>query len=71
MILWLWLCCGFSISVGQPDSELMARYLEEKLMADYSVMEQVSVKAVVVWEHLVLGLACPLLTISTNMQGSC
>lgn len=27
--------------MGQPDSELMARYLEEKLMADYSVVEQV------------------------------
>ncbi|KAM6211056.1 uncharacterized protein WM294_005463 [Sarcoramphus papa] len=42
MILWLWLCWGFSTSAGQPDSELMARYLEEKLMADYSIMEQVA-----------------------------
>ncbi|XP_042728723.1 inter-alpha-trypsin inhibitor heavy chain H5 [Lagopus leucura] len=41
MILWLWLCCCFPAAVGQPDSELMARYLEEKLMADYSVAEQV------------------------------
>ncbi|OXB64337.1 hypothetical protein ASZ78_004970 [Callipepla squamata] len=40
MILWLWLCCFFSVALGQPDSELMARYLEEKLMADYSVVEQ-------------------------------
>lgn len=53
MILWLWLCWGFSTSAGQPDSELMARYLEEKLLADYSIMEQVGFKAVVVWEHLV------------------
>lgn len=55
MILWLWLCWGFSTSAGQPDSELMARYLEEELMADYSIMEQVSFKAVVVREHLVAG----------------
>lgn len=55
MILWLWLCWGFSTSAGQPDSELMARYLEEKLMADYSIMEQVGFKAVVVWEHVVPG----------------
>ncbi|EOA99356.1 Inter-alpha-trypsin inhibitor heavy chain H5 [Anas platyrhynchos] len=41
MILWLWLFWGFSIAAGQPDSELLARYLEEKLMADYSVVEQV------------------------------
>lgn len=55
MILWLWLCWGFSTSAGQPDSELMARYLEEKLMADYSIMEQVGFKVVVVRERLVAG----------------
>lgn len=58
MIIWLWLCCCFPAAVGQPDSELMARYLEEKLMADYSVVEQVGVKTVVIWGHLV---ACALL----------
>ncbi|NXE69640.1 ITIH5 inhibitor, partial [Calcarius ornatus] len=42
MILWLCLCWGFSPSAGQPDSELMARYLEEQLLADYSVVEQVA-----------------------------
>lgn len=41
MILWLCLCWGFSPSAGQPDSELMARYLEEQLLADYSIVEQV------------------------------
>lgn len=33
----------------------MARYLEEKLLADYSIMEQVGFKAVVIGEHLVAG----------------
>ncbi|NXW80752.1 inter-alpha-trypsin inhibitor heavy chain H5 isoform X1 [Hirundo rustica] len=42
MILWLCLCWGFSPSAGQPDSELMARYLEEQLLADYSIAEQVA-----------------------------
>ncbi|NWU26771.1 ITIH5 inhibitor, partial [Dyaphorophyia castanea] len=42
MILWLCLCWGFSPSAGQPDSELMARYLEEQLLADYSIVEQVA-----------------------------
>lgn len=60
MILWLWLFWGFSIAVGQPDSELLARYLEEKLMADYSVVEQVGFKAVIIWECLV---ACALLIV--------
>lgn len=55
MILWLWLCLGFSTSAGQPDSELMARYLEEKLLADYSIMEQVSFHGSIWWSWL----ACP------------
>ncbi|NXG28284.1 ITIH5 inhibitor, partial [Dromaius novaehollandiae] len=42
MIFWLWLCWGFSASTAQPDSELLARYLEEKLLADYSFAEQVA-----------------------------
>lgn len=46
MILWLWLCWGFSPSAGQPDSELMARYLEEELLSDYSIVEQVSFEAI-------------------------
>lgn len=41
MILWLCLCWGFSPSAAQPDSELMARYLEEQLLADSSIVEQV------------------------------
>lgn len=53
MILWLCLCWGFSPSAGQPDSELMARYLEEQLLADYSIAEQVGFKAVVVREQQV------------------
>ncbi|NWV18371.1 ITIH5 inhibitor, partial [Origma solitaria] len=42
MILWLCLCWAFSPSAAQPDSELMARYLEEQLLADYSIAEQVA-----------------------------
>ncbi|NXD07574.1 ITIH5 inhibitor, partial [Nothocercus nigrocapillus] len=42
MIFWLWLCGALPASTGQPDSELLARYLEEKLMADHSFAEQVA-----------------------------
>lgn len=70
MILWLWLCWGFSTSAGQPDSELMARYLEEKLMADYSIMEQVGFQAVVARERLVAGAGlAPPLNVGVNTQG--
>ncbi|KAK4832823.1 hypothetical protein QYF61_025811 [Mycteria americana] len=70
MILWLWLCWGFSTSAGQPDSELMARYLEEKLLADYSIMEQVGFKAVVVREHLVARAGLSPLNHRIDTQGS-
>lgn len=53
MILWLWLCWGFSPSAGQPDSELMARYLEEELLSDYSIVEQVSFEAITAGKRVV------------------
>uniref|UniRef100_A0A8C3PAG5 Inter-alpha-trypsin inhibitor heavy chain 5 n=1 Tax=Chrysemys picta bellii TaxID=8478 RepID=A0A8C3PAG5_CHRPI len=34
MIFLLWFCWGFSLTSGQQDSELLARYLEETLMVD-------------------------------------
>lgn len=71
MILWLCLCWGFSPSAAQPDSELMARYLEEQLLADSSIVEQVGFKALgwfgsVGWPRL----ACPLLSSSIDKRGS-
>uniref|UniRef100_A0A8C8R7Z7 Inter-alpha-trypsin inhibitor heavy chain 5 n=1 Tax=Pelusios castaneus TaxID=367368 RepID=A0A8C8R7Z7_9SAUR len=42
MIFLLWLCWGLSLASGQPDSELLARYLEETLMVDSNFSDQVA-----------------------------
>ncbi|KAM9172045.1 inter-alpha-trypsin inhibitor heavy chain H5 [Pangshura tecta] len=42
MIFLLWLCWGFSLTSGQEDSELLARYLEEKLMVNSNFPDHVA-----------------------------
>lgn len=60
MILWLCLCWGFSPSAAQPDSELMARYLEQQLLADYSIVQQVGWKGELFGSIRRTRLLCPL-----------
>lgn len=69
MILWLCLCWGFSPSAAQPDSELMARYLEQQLLADYSIVQQVGFQAGGVREHQRTRLAWLLFTGSADKFG--
>ncbi|XP_019399291.1 PREDICTED: inter-alpha-trypsin inhibitor heavy chain H5 [Crocodylus porosus] len=42
MFFLLWLFCSCPVSFGQPDSEILARYLEEKLMLDYNYIDRVA-----------------------------
>lgn len=69
MILWLCLCWGFSPAAAQPDSELMARYLEQQLLADYSIVQQVGLKGVCSGASGERGWFVPFFTSSADKRG--